>query len=162
MFFMEPEFWVAVAFFIFLGIAWKMGAFKAMVEGLDKRGDKIRAELEDARQLREEAQRVLADYQKRRQQAEAEADGIVKAARVEAERLAEEAHAKLADFVARRTKMAEQKIAQAEVQATAEVRAAAAEAAVKAAEGILRNRVHGGSGDALVSQGLAEVRAKLN
>jgi F-type H+-transporting ATPase subunit b len=162
MFFMEPEFWVAVSFFIFLGIAWKMGAFSALVDGLDKRGDKIRAELDDARQLREEAQRVLADYQKRRQQAEAEAEDIVKSARAEAERLAEEAHAKLADFVARRTKMAEQKIAQAEVQATAEVRAAAAEAAVKAAEGILRSRVHGGSGDALVSQGLAEVRAKLN
>ncbi len=162
MFFMEPEFWVAVAFFIFVGIAWKMGAFKALVDGLDGRSAKISAELEDARQLREEAQRVLADYQKRRQQAESEADDIVKAARAEAERLAQDAHAKLADFVARRTKMAEQKIAQAEVQATAEVRAAAAEAAVKAAEGILRNRVHGGSGDALVSQGLAEVRAKLN
>jgi F-type H+-transporting ATPase subunit b len=162
MLFMEPEFWVAVSFFIFLGIAWKMGALTAMTEGLDKRGDKIRAELDDARQLREEAQRVLADYQKRRQQAEAEAEDIVKSARAEAERLATEAQAKLADFVVRRTKMAEQKIAQAEVQATAEVRAAAADAAVKAAESILRNRMHGGGGDALVSQGLAEVRAKLN
>ena len=88
MFFMEPEFWVAVAFFIFVGIAWKMGAFKALVDGLDGRSAKISAELEDARQLREEAQRVLADYQKRRQQAESEADDIVKAARAEAERLA--------------------------------------------------------------------------
>jgi F-type H+-transporting ATPase subunit b len=162
MFFMEPEFWVAVAFFIFMGIAWKMGAFTALVNGLDTRGAKISAELEDARQLREEAQRVLADYQKRRQQAEAEADGIIKTAHLEAERLAQESHAKMADFVARRTKMAEQKIAQAEVQATAEVRAAAADAAVKASEAILRTRAHGGAGEALVSQGLAEVRAKLN
>ena len=83
----EAEFWVAVAFFIFIGIVWKMGAFNALVSGLDNRGDKIRAELADARSLREEAQRVLADYQKKRQAAEAEAESIVSAAREEAERL---------------------------------------------------------------------------
>ena len=109
--FFEAEFWVAVSFFIFMGIAWKMGVFTTVANGLDKRGDRIRAELEDARVLREEAQRVLADYQRRRKEAEAEADEIIRAARVEAERLAQDAQAKLADFVARRTKMAEQKIA---------------------------------------------------
>jgi F-type H+-transporting ATPase subunit b len=157
----DAEFWVAVAFFIFVGIVWKVGGFNALVSGLDKRGNMIRAELEDARILREEAQRVLADYQKKRQEAEAEAAEIVRTARVEAERLAADAQTKLADFVTRRTRMAEQKIAQAEAQATADVRAAAADAAVKASEEILRKDTVG-SGDALLAKGLAEVRAKLN
>jgi F-type H+-transporting ATPase subunit b len=160
--FQEPEFWVAVAFFIFMGIAWKAGAFSAITKGLDTRAARIKAELDDARALREEAQRVLVDYQKRREAAEAEAEGIVKAAREEAERLAAEAQAKLADFVARRTKMAEQKIAQAEAQATAEVRAAAADAAVRASEDILRKQVASGAGNTLLEQGLKDIRAKLN
>ena len=159
---LAPEFWVAVAFFIFVGIVVKMGGWKAAIAGLDGRSDKIRAELEDAKQLRLEAQRVLADYQKKRQQAEAEAEEIVRTARAEAERLAQDTQAKLADFVARRTKMAEQKIAQAEAQATADVRAAAADAAVAAAETILRNAVKSGEGDALLERGLSDVRARLN
>ncbi|MCP8939252.1 ATP F0F1 synthase subunit B [Alsobacter sp. SYSU M60028] len=162
MFFQTPEFWVAVAFFIFMGIAWKMGAFSSMATGLDKRGERIRAELEDARILREEAQKVLADYQRRRKEAEAEAEEIIRSARAEAERLAQDTQAKLADFVERRTKMAEQKIAQAEVQAAAEVRAAAAEAAVRASEQILRKEVAAGAGDRLVEQGIGEIRSKLN
>lgn len=157
----DAEFWVAVAFFIFVGLVWKVGGFSALVSGLDKRGDKIRAELEDARILREEAQKVLADYQKKRQEAEAEAAEIIRTARLEAERLAADAQTKLADFVTRRTRMAEQKIAQAEVSATAEVRAAAAETAVKASEQILRKDV-ATSADALLAKGLAEVRSKLN
>ncbi|MHB2166951.1 F0F1 ATP synthase subunit B family protein [Alsobacter sp. R-9] len=158
----EAEFWVAVAFFIFVGIVIKMGGVKALTSGLDGRAEKIRAELEDAKQLRLEAQRVLADYQKKRQQAEAEAEEIVRTARAEAERLAQETQAKLADFVTRRTKMAEQKIAQAEAQAAAEVRAAAADAAVAASEALLRARVAGGDADKMIAQGLADVKARLN
>lgn len=157
----EAETWVAVAFLIFMAIVWKIGGFSALAAGLDKRGAKIKAELEDARILREEAQRVLADYQKKRLAAEAEAAEIVRNAKVEAERLAAEAHAKLTDFVARRTRMAQQKIAQAEAQATADVRAAAADAAVKASEAILRGHA-AREGEGLLSKGLQEVRAKLN
>lgn len=161
-FILAAEFWVAIAFFIFVGIVVKMGGVKAMTAGLDGRAEKIRAELEDAKQLRLEAQRVLSDYQKKRQQAEAEAEDIVRAARAEAERLAKDTQAKLEDFVARRTKMAEQKIAQAEAQAAAEVRAAAADAAIAASEQILRNKVKSGAGDQLLAQGLADVKARLN
>ena len=157
----EAETWVAVAFVIFVAIVWKVGGFSALMSGLDKRGAKIKSELEDARILREEAQRVLADYQKKRLEAEAEAAEIVKTARLEAERVANEAHAKLTDFIARRTKMAEQKIAQAEAQATADVRAAAAEAAVKASEQILRGKM-ATDGEGLLLRSLGEVRAKLN
>ncbi len=156
-----PELWVAVAFVIFLAIVWKVGGFTMIVQSLDRRTETIRTELDEARALREEAQRVLADYQRKRQEAEAEAEAIVTGARVEAERLAKDAAAKLQDFVARRTKMAEAKIAQAEAQATADVRAAAADAAIRASELILRQ---GGAGaDAgLVESGLRQIRSKLN
>jgi F-type H+-transporting ATPase subunit b len=158
----EAEFWVAAAFVVFVGILWYLGAFRTILGSLDKRTDRIRAELADARILREEAQRVLADYQRRRQEAEKEAEDIVRNARAEAERLAAEAQQKLSDFVASRQRMAEQKIAQAEAQATAEVRAAAAEAAVRASETILRREVAGSTAEGLITQGLQDVRAKLN
>jgi F-type H+-transporting ATPase subunit b len=158
----EAEFWVAAAFVVFVGILWYLGAFRTILGSLDKRTERIRAELEDARILREEAQRVLADYQRRRQEAEKEAEEIVRNARAEAERLAADAQQKLADFVASRQRMAEQKIAQAEAQATAEVRAAAAEAAVRASETILRRETAGATAESLITQGLKDVRAKLN
>jgi F-type H+-transporting ATPase subunit b len=156
-----PELWVAVAFVIFLAIVWKVGGFRMIVQSLDQRAETIRTELDEAKALREEAQRVLADYQRKRQEAEAEAEAIVTSARLEAERLAKDAATKLQDFVARRTKMAEAKIAQAEAQATADVRAAAADAAIRASELILRQ---GGAGTnaGLVESGLQQVRSKLN
>jgi F-type H+-transporting ATPase subunit b len=156
-----PELWVAIAFVIFMAIVWKAGAFRMMAKGLDSRAETIRTELDEARKLREEAQRVLAEYQKKRQDAEAEAEAIVTSARAEAERLAEDAAVKLKDFVARRTRMAEDKIAQAEAQATADVRAAAADAAIRASEIILREKGAAGS-PSLIDAGLKEVRAKLN
>jgi F-type H+-transporting ATPase subunit b len=89
--------------------------------------------------LREEAQRVLADYQRKRQEAEAEAEAIVTSAVAsKPKEWRRDATTKLQDFVVRRTKMAEAKIAQARAQATADVRAAAADAAIRASELILR------------------------
>ena len=158
----EAEFWVFVSFLIFVGIIWWVGGFTTLIGGLDARGARIQAELDEARRLREEAAGVLADYQRRRSEAEREAEAIVASAREEAERSAAEAHRRMTDFVARRTAAAEAKIAQAEVQAMAEVRSAAAEAAVRVSETILRERVAGGAGQDLVTRGLAEVRTKLN
>ncbi len=158
----NPTFWVLIATAIFVGLAIYMGAAKAVAAALDKRGEMIAAELAEARRLREEASALLAAYESKRKAAEAEAAAIVSAAREEAERLAREAEGKLSDFVARRTKSAEEKIALAEVQAEAEVRGAAAEAATRAAEAILRSQVDGKTGDALFASGLEEVRAKLN
>ena len=88
--FFEAEFWVAVAFAIFAAILWKAGAFRQMTDALDQRGKRIQAELDEAKRLREEAARVLADYQKRRTEAEREAEAIVSSAREEAERGAAE------------------------------------------------------------------------
>src|SRR3712207_1961723 len=127
--FYEPEFCVAVAFLIFFAIVWKAGGFGAITQALDARGTRVPAELDEAKRLRGEASRVLADYRKRREEAEREAEAIVASAREEADRVARGAHEHMTDFIARRTAAGEAKIAQAEVQATAEVRAAAAEAA---------------------------------
>lgn len=156
------EFWVLVGFVVFLLLAGYFGVHKMMVKGLDARSKRIADDLDEARRLREEAQRVLAEYERKRRDAEAEADAIVAAAKTEAERLAEEAKVKAEEFVARRTKMAEAKIAQAEVQAVQEVRAVAADAATAAAASILRKNAAGPVGDTLVERGLAEVRTKLH
>lgn len=155
-------FWVGVALVIFLAILVKFGVPKMIVRGLDARGEKVAHELAEARRLRVEAEKLLAEYDSKRKAAEAEAAEIISSANEEAKRLAAEAEAKLADFVARRTKTAEEKIAQAESQAEAEVRAAAAEAATKAAETILRVQMAGKAGEAAFVSGLDEVKAKLN
>lgn len=155
-------FWVGVAFFIFIGILAYFGVPKAIVAALDSRGEKVAQELAEARRLRVEAEKLLAEYEAKRKAAESEAASIIAAANDEAKRLAADAEAKLNDFVTRRTKSAEDKIALAESQAEAEVRAAAAEAATKAAELIIRAQVGGKTGDAMFAAGLSEVKAKLN
>ena len=158
----EPEFWVAVAFVLFIGVLVYVGAHKKIFEALDHRSARIKAELDEARRLRDEAQALLADYQRKQREAEQEAEAIVADAKAEAVRVAAEARVKMEDFVARRTKLAETKIGQAEAQALAEVRAAAADAAVAAAETILRDTAKGKVADDLIAQGIADVQAKLN
>lgn len=158
----EPEFWVAVSFVLFLGVLGYAGAFRKTIMALDHRAERIKAELEEARRLREEAQVLLAEYKRRRQEAEREAAEIVASAKAEAERAAAESRAAMEEFVARRTRLAETKIGQAESQALADVRAAAADAAVTAAEQVLRDTTKGKVADDLVSRGISELKAKLN
>ena len=160
--FFEPEFWVAVAFVILMGVFAYFGIHRTVLKTLDHRRDRIKAELDDARRLKEEAVKLLAEYEARRASAEREAEDIIANARADAERIAAEAQAKMEDFVARRTKTAESKIALAEAQALADVRAAAADAAVAAASTILSQSVKGQIADELLAKGIAEVRAKLN
>jgi F-type H+-transporting ATPase subunit b len=158
----EAEFWVAVAFAIFVGILIYVGVPKMLVGALDDRAKRVRAELDEARRLKEEAQKLLAVYQGKQRQAETEAAGIIEGAKAEAERIAAESKTKMEEFVARRTKVAEAKIAQAEAQAVADVRAAAADAAVAAAERILTESVKGKVADELIVRGISDVKAKLN
>lgn len=160
--FLEAEFWVALAFLVFLGIMGYIGVHRMLAKTLDDRAARIKAELDEARKLREEAAALLADYQRKRQQAEGEAQEIVSGAKAEADRLAIEAKARIEEFVARRTKMAETKIAQAEAQAAADVRAAAADAAVAAAETILRQETKGALAGRLIARGIEDVGKKLN
>src|SRR5438128_8257101 len=160
--FSEAEFWVAVAFVIFVGVLIYFGVHKLITGALDQRSARIRADLDEARRLKEEAAALLAEYRRKQQTAEREAAQIVAGGKAEAERLALEAKARMEEFVARRTKMAETKIAQAEVQAVADVRAAAADAAVTAAERILSDTVKGKVADDLISRGIGDVKTKLN
>jgi F-type H+-transporting ATPase subunit b len=160
--FFEPETWVAVAFVILMVLFAYLGIHRTVLTALDKRADRIKAELDDARRLKEEAAKLLADYKSKRTSAEREAEEIIANAKAEAERIASEAKAKMEDFVARRTKTAEGKIALAEAQAVADVRSAAANAAVTAASTILSQSVKGSVADDLLAKGIAEVRSKLN
>lgn len=160
--FAEPEFWVAVAFVIFVGILIYVGVPKMLLGALDDRAKRVQAELDEARRLKEEAQKLLAEYKSKQRQADEEAAAIIASARAEAERIAVESKTKMEEFVARRTKLAETKIAQAEAQAVADVRAAAAEAAVTAAEKILTESVKGKVADDLLARGIGDVKAKLN
>ena len=151
----DAEFWVAVAFVIFLAGMGYLGVHRMVAKSLDERADRIKAELDEARKIKDEAAQLLAQYQRKRQEAEGEAQEIIAGAKAEAERLAIEAKAKIEEFVARRTKMAETKIAQAEAQATADVRAAAAEK-------ILTQETRGKLANELISKGIEDVRKKLN
>jgi F-type H+-transporting ATPase subunit b len=157
----EPETWVAAAFVIFIGILVWLGVPNMAVNWLDGRSARIKAELDEARRLRQEAEAVLAQYRRKQKEAEQEVEAIIRNARSEAERLAAEARTKVEDFVARRTRMAETRIAQAEAQALADVRSAAADAAVAAAEKVLVETTRGAEGEALIEQGIRDVTAKL-
>ncbi|WP_441244659.1 F0F1 ATP synthase subunit B family protein [Tardiphaga sp. 768_D3_N2_1] len=162
MFGLQAEFWVAVAFVILMVVFGWFGIHRTILTALDHRSVRIKQELDDARRLRDEAAALLADYKKRHAAAEREAQDIITSAKEDAERIAAEAKAKMEDFVSRRTKTAEGKIAQAEAQAVADVRAAAAEAAVNAATSVLSQSVKGSVADDLIAKGIGEVRSKLN
>jgi len=154
--------WVLVGLAIFVAICLYIKVPAMVNKALDTRADRIRGELDEARRLREEAQALLADYQKKRKDAEQEAAAIVEAARHEASVLAEEAHKRTEDYVARRTALAEQKIGQAEREAIAEVRSSAVDLAVEAARKVLGDKVDAKVGADLFKASLAEVKDKLN
>jgi len=159
---LEAEFWVAVAFFVFVALLGYIGAHRMSLGSLDQRREKIKSELDAARRLREDAEKLLAEYQRKQREAESEAQTIISNAQAEAERIAAEAHARLEELIARRTGIAQTKIAQAEAQALADVRAAAADAAVTAAEKILRKTAKGKVAEDLIAKGIDDIKAKLH
>ncbi|PTE09585.1 F0F1 ATP synthase subunit B [Mesorhizobium helmanticense] len=154
--------WATVALVIFLAIAIYIKVPGLIAKSLDARAAKISAELEDARRLREEAQQLLGQYQKKRKEAEQEAADIVAAAKREADMLAAEAHKKTEDYVARRTALAEQKIGQAEREAIGEVRASAVDIAVEAARALLAAKTDAKAGADLFKASLQDLKSKLN
>ena len=158
----DPEFWVSIGTLIFLGIViWKR--VPALVtNALDARAAAIANELEEARRLRVEAEALLAEYQKKRAAAEEEAGLILAEAKGEAERYSAESRAAIKAQIERRGKQAEEKIAQAEAQAIAEVRALAADAAIAAAERLIAARLDDNRKADLVKQALGEIPSKLN
>jgi F-type H+-transporting ATPase subunit b len=157
----DAEFWAIVALVLFIGVVLYLKVPALITKALDTSIKKIEADLAEAGRLRAEAKALLDSYAGKRQQAEAEAAGIVTAAREEAERMAKEAASALETLIVRRTKAVEDKIAQAEQQAVAEVRGRSADVAVEAARLILSNQM-AERGEALVSQAIEDVAAKLN
>jgi len=156
------EFWVLVGFLLLMATFGYFGIHTKVAAALDTRADRIKSELAEALRLRQDAAKLLADYQVRYASAEREADEIVANAKIEAERIAAEAKTQMEEFVARRTRSAENRIAMAEAQALADVRAAAAEAAVEAATTVLSKTVTGKIADDLVTKGIDQVRRNLN
>jgi F-type H+-transporting ATPase subunit b len=158
----EAVFWATIGLVIFLGLMVYLKVPATVTQSLDKRAVTIREELDHARKLREEAQTLLAEYQRKAREAETEAGEIIDQAKREADALGIEAKRRMEDYITSRTKLAEQKIAQAEAQALQEVRALSADVAVAAAEKILAARVKGEAGDALIARAIGDVKAKLN
>jgi F-type H+-transporting ATPase subunit b len=154
--------WATIALVLFLGVVVYFKVPGVIAKALDARATKISSELEEARRLREEAQQLLAQYQRKRKEAEQEAADIVAAAKREAELLAADAHKKTEDYVARRTALAEQKIGQAEREAVAEVRASAVDIAVEAARTLLAGKIDAKAGADLFKASLQDLKSKLN
>jgi F-type H+-transporting ATPase subunit b len=161
-FIFEPEFWVAVSFFLFVGGMLYLGVHKKLAAVLDARAAAIAKDLEEAIRLREEAAKVLADYRRKQGDVAKETKDIIDLASREAEILAAETRRTMREQFDRRMKLAENKIARAEAEALREVRAAAAEAAVTAARTVIAAKLTPEGADKLVSQGIDALKGKLN
>jgi F-type H+-transporting ATPase subunit b len=157
----EPEFWVGLGFLIVIGIFLYQRVPAFVAASLDTRAAAIAKELDEAKRLREEAAALLARFKTKAAEAEKEAASIVTEAREEAERFAVEARAQLKAQIERRAKQAQDKIAQAEAHAVAEIRALAADAAIDAAKNLIAARTDATKAAALISQSLKELPAKL-
>ena len=158
----DATFWAMIALFLFLALIVYMKVPGMIGKALDDRSDKIRNDLEEARRLREEAQQLLAEYQRKRKEAEHEAESIIASAQREAEALAKEAEQKTEDYITRRTALAEQKIAQAEGQAMAEVKASAVDLAIEAAQSVIGKKMGGAAGNDMFKKSLSELKARMN
>ena len=152
--------WVAVSFVIFVVlVVWKAGP--GILKGLDKRGIEIRSQLDEARQLREEAEKQLAEYQRKHAQAMDEAKEIVASAKREAASIQEKSEANLQALLARREQSALDKLAQAEANATQEVKAQAVAYAIESTNQIMAKKVTAKSDAALVDDAIGQVTARL-
>ena len=158
----DTSFWTFTGLIVFLGVLLVFGVPKMLAKALDDRAETIRRELDEARRLREEAQEMLASYERRQREAAAEAEEMIKQAKAEADYLRKEAHEELRERMERRTAMAEQRIAQAEAQAAKDVRAKAAELAVDAAEQLLKSKLTKTQRNALVKSDIGALPDKLN
>jgi F-type H+-transporting ATPase subunit b len=158
----DAEFFVLLGFIVFVGVLIYFGVPRMVLKALDARGEAIAAELAQAAKLRQEATSLLASFERKSAEAEANAAAIIAEARAQADQLGVEAAERLKEFIARRTKQAEAKIALAEAQASAEVRAAAADHAARAAEIVLADQMKGSAGADLVAHEISEIKTRLS
>jgi len=158
----DTSFWAMLGVVIFLGILVWVKVPGIITKQLDDRADKIRSDLDDARRMREEAQELLSSFQRKQREAEAEAEAIIEQAKSDAKHLREEARTDLAARLERRTALAEQRIAQAEVQAVAEVKALAADLATDTAAKLIAGNTQKADHANRLKVDLADLETKLN
>lgn len=158
----DATFFALVGLVLFFALIVYLKVPGMMAKSLDERASKISHELDEAKRLREEAQALLAEYQRKRKEAEADAAEILAAAQREAAMLTEEARQKTEEFVARRNALSEQKIKQAEADAIGAVRNAAIDLAIAAAEKVIAQKADANTQTALFKDAVTTVQSRLN
>lgn len=156
----EAEFWVLVAAIVFVALVGRK-VFGALAGGLDARAARIRGELDEARRLREEAEKLVAEYRAKQQQAAAEAEAIVAHAKAEAERIGAQSASDLELALERRQRTAEERIAQAEAKALDEVRAVAVDVAIAAAREVITAQIDERRGGMLIDEAIVALPQRL-
>ena len=158
----NTDFIVLISFLIFIGILFYVKAPGMLTGMLDKRAATIRAELDEARSLREEAKTILASYERKKKDVQVQSDRIVAAARDEAVKAAAEAREELKRSIARRLAAAEDRIASAEKAAIREVRERAVSVAVAVAGDLLARQMTAEAASSSIDASIAQVGAKLH
>jgi F-type H+-transporting ATPase subunit b len=159
--FSDPTFWVGLAFVLTVGYI-SRPIWRAMSGSLDERADKIRAQIEEARKLREDAQALLAEYQRKQRDALSEAEAIVAQAKEDAARMKAQAEKDLQHSIERRKAQALDRIAQSEAQALASVRNTAVDVAMAAAEKLIAEKMSADHQAGLVDQSIKDLGSRLN
>ncbi|SOD99692.1 F0F1 ATP synthase subunit B [Caenispirillum bisanense] len=160
-FYADPTFWVAIALLLVI-VAFARPVLRAITAGLDTRAAQIRTKLEEARKLREDAQALLAEYQRKQRDALGEAEDIIAHAKAEAERVRADAEVALEESIRRREQQAMERIANAEAEALRQVRNQAVDIAIAAAGRLLQDNLPAAKADALVEQTIRDLPAKLH
>ena len=158
----NTNFVVMIAFAIFIGIILYLGVPKMLGGLLDKRAAAIKAELDEAKSLREEAKALLASYEKKQTEVQAQAERILEAAKAEAAAAAEQAKADIVASVARRLAAAEDQIASAKASAVKEVRDQAIVVAIGAARDIISKQMTEAESNSLIDASIDDVGSKLH
>lgn len=160
-FYENAVFWVGVAFFGFVAVILWQKVPKMIAAALDKRADGIRGQLDEARKLREEAQSLLSEYQRKQRDAEKEAAQIIEHAREDAERVHSDAQVALEESIARRASAAQDKIAQAEAAAIKEVQSVAVTIATEVARKLIGEQLNESRSNELVDQSISDLSRNL-
>ncbi len=158
----NTDFVVILAFILFIAILLRFNVPGMLGSQLDKRADDIKSELDEARALREKAQTVLADYERKQKEVQEQADRIVEAASAEAKAAAEVAKEDLKVSIARRLQAAEDQIASAQASAVREVRDQAVAVAVGAATDVITKKMTAADGNKLIEDAIAQVDKQLH
>ncbi len=158
----EPKTWIALAFVLFFLMMYKLGVFRFLGRSLDDRSAKIKAELEEAVRLREEAQATLASYQQKQKEVLAEAEQILAKTKQDAETMARAARDELRVALEKRTRLAMERIAQAEAKAVKEVQGHMVDIAMAASRAIIKEYMAQGGSEEIVKSATADIERKLH